>query len=76
MRLDTILAVNGIKAQPMMHAVLLNGLPVELCHLAAASSSSPQPYDDLTSGHQRIDSRARPPARRGTVGSCCHRPLH
>ncbi|KAH7968966.1 hypothetical protein HPB52_013223 [Rhipicephalus sanguineus] len=47
MRLDAILAVNGIKAQPMMHAVLLNALPVELCHLAAESSSSPRPYDDL-----------------------------
>ncbi|KAH7972763.1 hypothetical protein HPB52_016745 [Rhipicephalus sanguineus] len=47
MRLDAILAVNGIKAQPMMHAVLLNALPVELCHLAAKSSSSPRPYDDL-----------------------------
>ncbi|KAH7982959.1 hypothetical protein HPB52_008384 [Rhipicephalus sanguineus] len=46
-RLDAILAVNGIKAQPMMHAVLLNALPVELCHLAAKSSSSPRPYDDL-----------------------------
>ncbi|KAH7967891.1 hypothetical protein HPB52_003798 [Rhipicephalus sanguineus] len=47
MRLDAILAVNGIKAQPMMHAVLLNALPVELFHLAAESSSSPRPYDDL-----------------------------
>ncbi|KAH7986789.1 hypothetical protein HPB52_024726 [Rhipicephalus sanguineus] len=47
MRLDAILAVNGIKAQPMMHAVLLNALPVELCHLATKSSSSPRPYDDL-----------------------------
>ncbi|KAH7946528.1 hypothetical protein HPB52_000644 [Rhipicephalus sanguineus] len=40
-------ALNGVKAQPLMHAVLLNALPVELCHLAAASSSSPRPYDDL-----------------------------
>ncbi|XP_049267226.1 uncharacterized protein LOC125756460 [Rhipicephalus sanguineus] len=47
MRLDAILAVNGIKTQPRMHAVLLNALPVELCHLAAESSSSPRPYDDL-----------------------------
>ncbi|KAH7963598.1 hypothetical protein HPB52_021674 [Rhipicephalus sanguineus] len=47
MRLDAILAVNGIKAQPMMYAVLLNALPVELCHLAAESSSSPRPNDDL-----------------------------
>ncbi|KAH7939526.1 hypothetical protein HPB52_013519 [Rhipicephalus sanguineus] len=31
----------------MIHAVLLNTLPVELCHLAAESSSSPRPYDDL-----------------------------
>ncbi|KAH7934843.1 hypothetical protein HPB52_001027 [Rhipicephalus sanguineus] len=47
MRLDAILAVNDIKAQPMMHAVLLNALPVQLCHLAAESSSSPLPYNDL-----------------------------
>ncbi|KAH7955876.1 hypothetical protein HPB52_004832 [Rhipicephalus sanguineus] len=47
MRLDAILAVNGIKAQPMMHAVLLNALPAQLCHLAAESSSSPRPYDNL-----------------------------
>ncbi|KAH7952565.1 hypothetical protein HPB52_024019 [Rhipicephalus sanguineus] len=47
MRLDAILAVNGIKVQPMMHAVPLNALPVELCHLAAESSSSPRPYDAL-----------------------------
>ncbi|KAH7940261.1 hypothetical protein HPB52_022581 [Rhipicephalus sanguineus] len=31
----------------MMHAVLLNALPVELCHLATKSSSSPRSYDDL-----------------------------
>ncbi|KAH7983285.1 hypothetical protein HPB52_010615 [Rhipicephalus sanguineus] len=30
-----------------MHAVLLNALPVELRHLAAASTSRPQPYDHL-----------------------------
>ncbi|KAH7950915.1 hypothetical protein HPB52_003123 [Rhipicephalus sanguineus] len=47
MQLDAILALNGITAQPMMHAVLLQALPVELHHLSAASSSSPQPYDDL-----------------------------
>ncbi|KAH7984864.1 hypothetical protein HPB52_024490 [Rhipicephalus sanguineus] len=47
MRLDAILAANGINAQPMMHAVLLNTLPVQLCHLAVESSSSPRPYDDL-----------------------------
>ncbi|KAH7961135.1 hypothetical protein HPB52_003174 [Rhipicephalus sanguineus] len=47
MRLNAILAVNCIKTQPMMHAVLLNALPVELCHLAAESSFSPRPYDGL-----------------------------
>ncbi|KAH7947278.1 hypothetical protein HPB52_009138 [Rhipicephalus sanguineus] len=47
MQLDAILAQNGITAQPMMHAVLLQALPVELHHLAAATTSSPQPYDDL-----------------------------
>ncbi|KAH7985499.1 hypothetical protein HPB52_025601 [Rhipicephalus sanguineus] len=47
MQLDAILALNGITAQPMMHAVLLQALPVELHHLAAATTSSPQPYDDL-----------------------------
>ncbi|KAH7957570.1 hypothetical protein HPB52_020222 [Rhipicephalus sanguineus] len=47
MQLDAILALNGITAQPMMHAVLLQALPVELHHLSAASFSSPQPYDDF-----------------------------
>ncbi|KAH7940375.1 hypothetical protein HPB52_023562 [Rhipicephalus sanguineus] len=47
MQLDAILALNGITAQPMMHAVLLQALPVELHHLASATTSSPQPYDDL-----------------------------
>ncbi|KAH7943865.1 hypothetical protein HPB52_012023 [Rhipicephalus sanguineus] len=47
MQLDAILALNGITAQPMMHAVLFQALPVELHHLAAATTSSPQPYDDL-----------------------------
>ncbi|KAH7948421.1 hypothetical protein HPB52_022685 [Rhipicephalus sanguineus] len=47
MRLDAILAVNGLKAQSLMHAVLLNALPVELCQLATRSSSSPRAYDDL-----------------------------
>ncbi|KAH7947233.1 hypothetical protein HPB52_008499 [Rhipicephalus sanguineus] len=30
-----------------MHDILLDALPAELRHLSAASSSSPQPYDDL-----------------------------
>ncbi|KAH7963487.1 hypothetical protein HPB52_021254 [Rhipicephalus sanguineus] len=47
MRLDAVLALNGITAQPTMHAVLLQALPVELHNLAAATTSSPQPYDDL-----------------------------
>ncbi|KAH7942710.1 hypothetical protein HPB52_000201 [Rhipicephalus sanguineus] len=47
MQLDAILALNGITAQPMMHAVLLQALPVELNHLASATTYSPQPYDDL-----------------------------
>ncbi|KAH7939431.1 hypothetical protein HPB52_012586 [Rhipicephalus sanguineus] len=47
MQLDAILALNGITAQPMMHAVLLQALPVELHHRAAATTSSPRPYDDL-----------------------------
>ncbi|KAH7972260.1 hypothetical protein HPB52_010349 [Rhipicephalus sanguineus] len=47
MQLDAILALNGITAQPMMHAVLFQALPVELHHLAAATTPSPQPYDDL-----------------------------
>ncbi|KAH7947538.1 hypothetical protein HPB52_012934 [Rhipicephalus sanguineus] len=47
MQLDAILALNGITAQPMMHAVLLQALPVELHHLAAATTSSLRPYDDL-----------------------------
>ncbi|KAH7935583.1 hypothetical protein HPB52_009991 [Rhipicephalus sanguineus] len=47
MGLDAILVVNGVKAHPLMHAVQLNTLPVELRHLAAAPSSSPRPYDDL-----------------------------
>ncbi|KAH7955750.1 hypothetical protein HPB52_003621 [Rhipicephalus sanguineus] len=117
LQLDATLAMNGVTAQPLMHAVLLSVQPVELRHLAAASTARPQLYDDpcaavlacygetyrpppveprvpgfpyvaargtnwpaafpsarlhfpgyesfyLTSSHQRIDSRARPPARR------------
>ncbi|KAH7976906.1 hypothetical protein HPB52_021483 [Rhipicephalus sanguineus] len=47
MQLDACLAVNGVTAQPLMHDILLHALPVELHHLAAATTSSPQPYDDL-----------------------------
>ncbi|KAH7944666.1 hypothetical protein HPB52_023117 [Rhipicephalus sanguineus] len=47
MQLDACLAVNGVTVQPLMHDILLNALPAELRHLSAASSSSPQPYDDL-----------------------------
>ncbi|KAH7947725.1 hypothetical protein HPB52_015362 [Rhipicephalus sanguineus] len=46
-QLDACLAVNGVTAQPLMHEILLDALPAELRHLSAASSSSPQPYDDL-----------------------------
>ncbi|KAH7935771.1 hypothetical protein HPB52_013354 [Rhipicephalus sanguineus] len=46
-QLDACLAVNGVTAQPLMHGILLDALPAELRHLSAASSSSPQPYDDL-----------------------------
>ncbi|KAH7955822.1 hypothetical protein HPB52_003948 [Rhipicephalus sanguineus] len=46
-QLDACLAVNGVTAQPLMHDILLEALPAELRHLSAASSSSPQPYDDL-----------------------------
>ncbi|KAH8037505.1 hypothetical protein HPB51_011654 [Rhipicephalus microplus] len=47
MQLDAVLAVNGITDQLLMHAILLDALPVELRHLAATSSTSPQPYDSL-----------------------------
>ncbi|KAH7976723.1 hypothetical protein HPB52_018653 [Rhipicephalus sanguineus] len=47
MQLDACLAVNGVTAQPLMHEILVDALPAELSHLFAASSSSPQPYDDL-----------------------------
>ncbi|KAH7972692.1 hypothetical protein HPB52_015556 [Rhipicephalus sanguineus] len=47
MQLNACLAVNGVTAQPLMHDILLDALPAELRHLSAASSSSPQPYDDL-----------------------------
>ncbi|KAH7946895.1 hypothetical protein HPB52_005669 [Rhipicephalus sanguineus] len=47
LKLDAALAQSGVTAQPLMHAVLLNALPVELRHLAAASTSSLQPYEDL-----------------------------
>ncbi|KAH7951419.1 hypothetical protein HPB52_008923 [Rhipicephalus sanguineus] len=47
MQLDACLAVNSVTAQPLMHDILLDALPAELRHLSAASSSSPQPYDDL-----------------------------
>ncbi|KAH7943742.1 hypothetical protein HPB52_011253 [Rhipicephalus sanguineus] len=46
-QLDACLAVNGVTTQPLMHDILLDALPAELRHLSAASSSSPQPYDDL-----------------------------
>ncbi|KAH7943875.1 hypothetical protein HPB52_012058 [Rhipicephalus sanguineus] len=45
--LDAILTLNGVAAQPPMHDILLDALPIELRHLAAASSSSTQPYEDL-----------------------------
>ncbi|KAH7986549.1 hypothetical protein HPB52_024877 [Rhipicephalus sanguineus] len=45
-QLDACLAVNGVTSQPLMHD-MLDALPAELRHLSAASSSSPQPYDDL-----------------------------
>ncbi|KAH7957511.1 hypothetical protein HPB52_019629 [Rhipicephalus sanguineus] len=47
MQLDACLAVNGVTAQTLMHDILLDAIPAELRHLSAASSSSPQPYDDL-----------------------------
>ncbi|KAH7943706.1 hypothetical protein HPB52_010033 [Rhipicephalus sanguineus] len=47
LQLDACLAVNGVTAQPLMHDILLDAVPAELRHLSAASSSSPQPYDDL-----------------------------
>ncbi|KAH8040637.1 hypothetical protein HPB51_011952 [Rhipicephalus microplus] len=47
MQLDAVLAVNGITDQLLMHAILLDALPVELRHLAATSSTSRQPYDAL-----------------------------
>ncbi|KAH7957011.1 hypothetical protein HPB52_014326 [Rhipicephalus sanguineus] len=47
MQLDACPAVNGVTAQPLMHDILLDTLPAEVRHLSAASSSSPQPYDDL-----------------------------
>ncbi|KAH7935648.1 hypothetical protein HPB52_011161 [Rhipicephalus sanguineus] len=46
-QLDACLAVNGVTSQPLMHHILLDALPAELRHLSAASSSSPQPYNDL-----------------------------
>ncbi|KAH7957898.1 hypothetical protein HPB51_028116 [Rhipicephalus microplus] len=47
MQLDAVLTVNGITDQLLMHAILLDDLPVELRHLADTSSISPQPYDAL-----------------------------
>ncbi|KAH7951505.1 hypothetical protein HPB52_010223 [Rhipicephalus sanguineus] len=38
---------DGVKALPMMHAISLDALPVELRDLAAASTPSPLPYDDI-----------------------------
>ncbi|KAH7938606.1 hypothetical protein HPB51_028876 [Rhipicephalus microplus] len=46
-QLDAVLAVNGITDQLLMHAIFLDSLPVELRHLAATLSTSPQPYDAL-----------------------------
>ncbi|KAH7986500.1 hypothetical protein HPB52_024910 [Rhipicephalus sanguineus] len=47
LKLNATVALNGVTAQLLMQAVLLNPLPVELRHLAHASTSRPQPYDDL-----------------------------
>ncbi|KAH8020289.1 hypothetical protein HPB51_000088 [Rhipicephalus microplus] len=47
MQLDAVLALNCVTDQLQMHAILLDALPVELRHLAATSSTSPQPYDAL-----------------------------
>lgn len=41
--------LNGVTAQPTIYTIFLDALLVELRHLAATSSSSPQPYDDLCS---------------------------
>ncbi|KAH7972918.1 hypothetical protein HPB52_018762 [Rhipicephalus sanguineus] len=46
-QLVACLAVNGVTAQPLMHDILLDALPAVLRQLSTASSSSPQPYDDL-----------------------------
>ncbi|KAH7950729.1 hypothetical protein HPB52_000183 [Rhipicephalus sanguineus] len=50
MQFDGILPLLDITAQPLMHDILLDAIPVVLRHLAAASNSSPQPYDDLCCG--------------------------
>ncbi|KAH7968211.1 hypothetical protein HPB52_007024 [Rhipicephalus sanguineus] len=46
MQLDAILVLNGVTTQALMHAILLQTLPVELRRLLPCTSS-PQPYDDL-----------------------------
>lgn len=48
-QLDTTLALNDVTAEPTIHAILLDALPVELRNLAAVSSSGPQPYNDVCS---------------------------
>ncbi|KAH7984023.1 hypothetical protein HPB52_016265 [Rhipicephalus sanguineus] len=40
MHLDAVIVLNGVAAQPLVRAILLEGLPVELHPLAATSTSS------------------------------------
>ncbi|KAH7943941.1 hypothetical protein HPB52_013717 [Rhipicephalus sanguineus] len=46
-QLEAIIMLNGVTTQTVMHALLLNAIPVELLHLAVASTSNQRPYDNL-----------------------------
>ncbi|KAH7939151.1 hypothetical protein HPB52_007582 [Rhipicephalus sanguineus] len=50
-------------SQPLMHAILLNALPIELRHLAAASKSSPEPYGDFCAAELACYSHTYRPLR-------------
>ncbi|KAH7975974.1 hypothetical protein HPB52_014589 [Rhipicephalus sanguineus] len=71
MQLDAILELNVITAQRLTRAVLLHALPVEFCNLAAASTSSTQPYDYLCAAMLACcgETQRPPPASRELLAS-------
>ncbi|KAH7985794.1 hypothetical protein HPB52_025398 [Rhipicephalus sanguineus] len=67
MQLDAILALNSITAQRLTRVVMLHAVMVELCNLAAASTSSTQPYDDLCAAKLACCGKTQRPLRASRV---------